>query len=897
MAPDRPPPPASGRFTAWDPSEDLISPAGKDSEEQLAIPAKPQPKPDSVEPEPQPEPQPKAKAKAKAEEDPFAEDPLAAGDVEAPCAEELTEEDDPFASKHKGKTPHAKAKATPSTKPKEDDPFAEDPLAGDDVDLLDAEALDDPDDPFASKHKGKTPVAKAKEKPQEKAEPAPKPRATAPKPGKLADSDLIAPKKESEPEGPAAKPRKAKAKTKAKEKKKETRRQGRPAVKATPKETKEEKGEDAPAEPPAKKVIDLPVARQDTDCAHCRQPVESGDACPECGIALHAACRVELARCPSAECSGSKSFSEPATARSRSTLLVAAACLVLVGTVSIVGLSFLNKHQDASDKQAFLQLVPTLSAKQALWHGERLRPRLRDDPQVKAVLEELHGRVEREEARGKAQEQLNALKTVLEPKRRLAACEAALKIDPTFALAYVERARLRLRQARRDAPRDRSAKQATLVKAALVDLNQGIHHEPRQAWCFYERGMIYARLRKQQAALTDLEKVIELERATDSTLRALAMGQLAALAGKHLEAISQFERALKGNKRLSGAHLARGRALLRLGKAAAALEAAGWARKTDPHDPEAYVLMVESRRRAAPDRSASLRDLDRAISLDPIHGHALALRSSLRLQRDPQGRPTSPTSELELARKDAERALLHDPTQPLASLTLAELALHRGDRAKALRLIKRALERGEARDHLPVRRLRARIRVGQGDSGPTVFKDLDAVLAAAPNDVLALVLRGQAHRFRGNLSAARADLDQALFLDPALESAYYTRGLVHLGANDLRLAIADFTTFLERKPSSGDAHLQRALAYHRARRFRRALRDVRRAKQLGAKVSRLTFLRLEGDMHYHRHQWKIARDAYRELLRLAAKAGKPVPEIKARLAECEKSIKGGFRIH
>jgi tetratricopeptide (TPR) repeat protein len=109
-----------------------------------------------------------------------------------------------------------------------------------------------------------------------------------------------------------------------------------------------------------------------------------------------------------------------------------------------------------------------------------------------------------------------------------------------------------------------------------------------------------------------------------------------------------------------------------------------------------------------------------------------------------------------------------------------------------------------------------------------------------PNNALAHLARGGAHRQKGDLAAALADFTEAIRLEPDLPAGYHHRAAVHHDRGDLDRAVNDYTAALRLEPKDAVAYNNRGLAYFDKGDLRRALADYDEAIRLDAdyKVAR-----------------------------------------------------------
>jgi tetratricopeptide (TPR) repeat protein len=109
--------------------------------------------------------------------------------------------------------------------------------------------------------------------------------------------------------------------------------------------------------------------------------------------------------------------------------------------------------------------------------------------------------------------------------------------------------------------------------------------------------------------------------------------------------------------------------------------------------------------------------------------------------------------------------------------------------------------------------LKARIDRGvlraQTDRMNEALYDFNAVIAAVPDNVTALVLRAATYRKLKRLDKAQADLEQALRRNPDAADALLERGILRLVRHDLPGARADWQRILKVAPRSAAAVVAR----------------------------------------------------------------------------------------
>ncbi len=91
--------------------------------------------------------------------------------------------------------------------------------------------------------------------------------------------------------------------------------------------------------------------------------------------------------------------------------------------------------------------------------------------------------------------------------------------------------------------------------------------------------------------------------------------------------------------------------------------------------------------------------------------------------------------------------------------------------------------------------------------------DFDKVLDLAPNNVDALIRRGDAAGQMGDFGRSIADLDRAVAVAPDNAQAYVIRGLTNGRRGKNELALTDYNAALQRDPGNVDALVNRAAIY------------------------------------------------------------------------------------
>lgn len=437
--------------------------------------------------------------------------------------------------------------------------------------------------------------------------------------------------------------------------------------------------------------------------------------------------------------------------------------------------------------------------------------------------------------RERAIEALAAAKPDRPLEERLLACDRALAIDPGFGEAALDRASLRWLQARSGS----SGEEARQLQSALDDVavasSSGVGPEAP---------LLQARILLDRWVSGDRAPLLEaLERAIheggEGATGHLARGFQAEYDERWSEAKDHYTRAIEVAPKEIEGWLGRARAHLELGDNRSGRDDAEAARALDGSRAEALALLAEaswlvSERR---DRTSAMVLLDRALELEPRHARALAVRATVRLERDELLRVTSSLVPREASERDARAALRSDRYQWRARLILAELAWARAGES-----------RSPPREAWAVRKIESPEawllwgRIHTEDANlPRAREAFDRFLAATEphaagwrdGRALAFAMRGYGHMQEGRDATALEDIERAVELDPGSSVALAVRGQLRWkmfqaegNRRDLEQALADLTRAIERSPGNVSALGARAQALAVAGRFGEALADL-----------------------------------------------------------------------
>lgn len=178
--------------------------------------------------------------------------------------------------------------------------------------------------------------------------------------------------------------------------------------------------------------------------------------------------------------------------------------------------------------------------------------------------------------------------------------------------------------------------------------------------------------------------------------------------------------------------------------------------------------------------------------------------------------------------------------------------------------------------------------------------DFDKVLALEPDNVQALIRRGDAYGQLGDTARGLADLDRAIALAPGYSQGYFHRGLLRNRNNELQAALGDYDAAVQRGPRNVGALTSRAAIYSLERKLDLALRDLDAAIAIDAKNPNAYFNR--GFARFAKGEYEKAIADYTSAIHLDEKFGLAYNnrclalavvgrELPKALADCDEALK------
>ncbi len=154
---------------------------------------------------------------------------------------------------------------------------------------------------------------------------------------------------------------------------------------------------------------------------------------------------------------------------------------------------------------------------------------------------------------------------------------------------------------------------------------------------------------------------------------------------------------------------------------------------------------------------------------------------------------------------------------------LSDLLWERGDSAKALEWVDKALEINKYDADMLHHRGVMLARLEQYEEAE---KDLDRAIYIDPGSSGAYITRAMIRYFRNNLNGALADYDMSILIDPASLTGHYNRGNLRAQIGDDNRAIEDFDMVIESEPDNMMAIFYRGVLRDNTGDYRGAEQDI-----------------------------------------------------------------------
>ncbi len=308
---------------------------------------------------------------------------------------------------------------------------------------------------------------------------------------------------------------------------------------------------------------------------------------------------------------------------------------------------------------------------------------------------------------------------------------------------------------------------------ALADFERAVELAPGCARAIVLRGSAYRKMGRYRDALSNFDRVIELK--PDDAWTIAQRGETYLQMGCYEEALSDFNRAIELNPDCTWVIILRGETYRQMECYEEALANFDRAIELDPDDVWTIVRRGETYRQMSCYEEA-LSDFNRAIELDPDCAWPIILR----------GKTYRDMCRSREALTDFDRAIkLKVPWRVRFRRKLPKLFAGKVSRRQRL----------------------------------------------LPNDVWAIVLRGETYRQTGHYEESLADLDWAIKLEPYSAWTIAHRGETYRLMKRYEEALADFDQAVELKPDYGWVIAHRGEVY-RQMGFEKALADFDRPIEL-----------------------------------------------------------------
>jgi eukaryotic-like serine/threonine-protein kinase len=409
---------------------------------------------------------------------------------------------------------------------------------------------------------------------------------------------------------------------------------------------------------------------------------------------------------------------------------------------------------------------------------------------------------------------------------------------------------------------------------ALDDFSKAIELDPKHVFARYNRGIIHNRLGRPDKAVTDFSRAIELD--PKDVPAWYNRGNAYYKLGQPDKAVTDYSMAIELNPKYVPAWYKRGAVYNTLGQPDKAQTDSSKAVELDPKHAPAWTARGAAYNQLG-QADKAIADFSRAIELDPKYAPAWNNRGTV----------YNTLGQTDKAVTDYSKAVELDPKYALAWYNRGAAYNKLGQPDKALTDLSQAIElnpkdadawysRGNAYDKLgqPDKALTdlsqavelnpkyakawnnrgtAHNKLGQPDKA---VADFSRAVELDPKYALAWYNRGNAYDKRGQLNKAVTDYSMAIELNQKYAPAWYNRGNVYRRLGQLDKGVADYSRALELDSKFAMAWNNRGLAYNQLGQPDKAVADFLKAVQLGPKVG--SYRQNLGVAHYRAGDWKAA---------------------------------------
>lgn len=346
---------------------------------------------------------------------------------------------------------------------------------------------------------------------------------------------------------------------------------------------------------------------------------------------------------------------------------------------------------------------------------------------------------------------------------------------------------------------------------------------------------------------------IQLERAQGLAAELLQGGGLRARTLR-AEALETLQAAVKSDPELVEAYLLIARLhLLPDGDAQEVIKATTRAIELLKDDPQAQSNAYLLRALRQTDDAARTADLDHAVNANPTNIEARQARALLRLQNE----------DVSGAVEDLKSLLKQDPTNQAVAQVAVEQLVKMDRTEDALTLLNETLEASPSEG---LYRLRGIIHRAEGKEDEALA-DFGKALAMQPKDPVSLLQRAEISLGRGDVQAAKRDLEEAIRVQPRVaESVAAVRVRCYIAVEEGRIAdaIHDMNLIVQANPEDTFWVLQLASLYLQDDRPSKAIELASGVLQRDAK--NISALRIRADTRLNLGQHAEAIEDYEAAL-------------------------------
>jgi protein O-mannosyl-transferase len=349
--------------------------------------------------------------------------------------------------------------------------------------------------------------------------------------------------------------------------------------------------------------------------------------------------------------------------------------------------------------------------------------------------------------------------------------------------------------------------------------NDVISRDQTAAEAFYNRGILFMKEKKNDEAIKDLDRVIELEPGFANSYN----GRGVIFTGERRinEAIGEFNRAIELNPGYAEAYNNRGFILMNAGRIDEAVRDLNKAIELKEGYAEAYFnrgsAFVNLRR-----IDEAIKDLTRAVDLNPHYAEAYNNRGSVFVN-------TKRTNE---ALKDLNRAIELNSSYAEAYYNRGILFNNEKRYAEAFNDFTKAVELKP--DYAFAYNNRGILLVNQKRSAEAI-SDFTRAIELKPDYSDAWNNRGYVYMNLKRNDEAIRDFNRAIEVDPGNIGAYNNKGMLLSEAKRYDEAVIAYSRIIEIKSDYAQAYYKRGIAAYNSGRKAAACADLKQAAGLGFK--------------------------------------------------------------